>query len=186
MKHVDWTHVLCLYLCGMTCACASEDPVVCQLDGSRFSWSASRLMSHSSGARLEEKSSSVSDTVVHVGPDTNEEKDGIGDVLSYKIRSCYDNREGKTYSFEAIYSDDVGGNGFDVLMDEKLIGSFETETTGGWDSFTGTGSISGPGLDVLEDGEHTLQLIMTRGGSWGVIFDYFKMSYNVIDMSELE
>jgi hypothetical protein len=53
-----------------------------------------------------------------------------GDNVNYTSR-LFQNTE---YSFTVRYSDDGGGDKFRVYIENQNIGSFETESTGGWGS----------------------------------------------------
>lgn len=82
--------------------------------------------------RFEYKESSYSTKVVHLGSDDDDEASGVGSSLSFDFSACEDNIR---YTFQVAYSDDVGGNAYDVMMDGETVASFETVTTGGWEVF---------------------------------------------------
>ena len=121
--------------------------------------------------RLEEKPNASDNTCVHIGPDSDNENEGIGDALIYDISL---ERDFPMSVFEVWYSDDVGGNIIHVYLDDTTKGCFRTETTGGWNNFElDSQKIN---LGWLNEGDHTLKVEMTKGGSWGVLLDYFMIT----------
>jgi|LGOV01.1.fsa_nt_gb hypothetical protein len=121
--------------------------------------------------REEEKSNASNNKCVHIGPDSDIESEGLGDALIFNFTLERDFSMGV---FEIYYSDDVGGNIIHVYLDNKKEGSFRTETTGGWNNFElDSQKIN---LGPLNKASYTLKLKMTKGGSWGVLIDYFKIT----------
>ncbi|MGB2990081.1 MAG: hypothetical protein WBC98_08995 [Candidatus Zixiibacteriota bacterium] len=121
--------------------------------------------------RVEEKPNASCNKCVHLGPDSDVESEGIGDALIYNLSLEADFSMGV---FEVWYSDDVGGNIIHVHLDDQKKGCFRTETTGGWNDFELDRQKMN--LDRLSKGSHTLKMEMTKGGSWGVLLDYFKIT----------
>ena len=130
--------------------------------------------------RTEEKPNASNKKCVHIGPDSNDENEGIGSALIYNFSLEADFSMGV---FEVWYSDDVGGNIIHVYLDDKKKGCFRTETTGGWNDFQLDRQKMN--LDRLCKGSHALKLEMTKGGSWGVLLDYFKIT-NVEPKDEVD
>lgn len=121
--------------------------------------------------RVEEKSNASNNKCVHIGPDSDVESEGIDDALIFNFSHKSEFSMGV---FEVWYSDDVGGNIIHVYLDNKKKGCFRTETTGGWNDFElDSQKIN---LDRLNKGSHTIKMEMTKGGSWGVLLDYFKIT----------
>lgn len=120
--------------------------------------------------RVEEQSNASNGKCVHLGPDSDNENEGVGDALIFNISLNSNFSKGV---FQIRYSDDVGGNIIHIYLDGKKKGCFKTETTGGWNDFQ-LSQIIDPG--PLSKAEHTIKLEMTRGGSWGVLLDYFQIT----------
>jgi len=121
--------------------------------------------------RVEEKPNASNNKCVHIGPDSDVENEGIGDELIFNFSLEHDFSMGV---FEIYCSDDVGGNIIHVYLDEKNEGSFRTATTGGWNNFEL--DCQKINLGRLNKASHTIKLEMTKGGSWGVLIDYFKIT----------
>lgn len=121
--------------------------------------------------RLEESQNASQNTCVHIGPDSDVESEGIGQNLYFEfdLPVCF-----PMGIFEICYSDDVGGNIIHVFLDDKKKGSFRTESTGGWHNFVIDWQKIN--LGYLDEGSHTIKLEITKGGSWGVHLDYFKVT----------
>jgi hypothetical protein len=117
--------------------------------------------------RVEYIQSGFCDQQIRIGPDDEIETHGVGSYVTYKFPSC--DNDLSVY-FDVFYSDEVGGNVFDVMLDDEWFGSFETETTGSWETFQ---TLPEPLFvtDSLSIGEHTLKLEMKVGGSRGAILD---------------
>jgi hypothetical protein len=77
--------------------------------------------------------------------------------------------KGMTGAAEIRYSDDVGGNDIALFLDGRRKGSFSTQTTGGWDAFAYT--CQRVDLGELTAAQHSLEVRMIRGGSYGSILD---------------
>ena len=121
--------------------------------------------------REEKKPNASNNKCVHIGPDSDVESEGIGDglIFNFSLERCF-----SLGVFEIWYSDDVGGNIVHVYLDDKNEGCFRTETTGGWNTFKlDSQKIN---LGHLNEASHTIKLEMTKGGSWGVLIDYFKIT----------
>ena len=120
--------------------------------------------------RIEEKPHASEVKCVHFGPDTNDVNEGIGSSLSYNVDMEDDFSNAV---LEMNYSEDAGGNIINVYCDGIDIGCFRTQSSGGWDSFIlENQKIS---LGNLKKGKHLIEFEMTKGGSWGVILDCFKI-----------
>jgi hypothetical protein len=120
--------------------------------------------------RVEEQSHASNGKCVHFGPDSNIESEGVGDVLIFNFSIDCVFPKGV---FEIRYTDDVGGNIIHIYLDGKKKGCFMTYTTGGWNNFQFSQIVT---LGTLSKGTHTIKLEMTRGGSWGVLLDYFEIT----------
>ena len=69
--------------------------------------------------RTEEKPNASNKKCVHIGPDSNDENEGIGSALIYNFSLEADFSMGV---FEVWYSDDVGGNIIHVYLDDNKYG----------------------------------------------------------------
>lgn len=100
-----------------------------------------------------------------------------GDQVSYTARLFQDSK----YYISAIYSDDGGGDNFRVYVNGKSIGSFETDSTGGWGSgwnkFTSSPSFKfyTPGTNQQEGTEVSIQIENTRSAN-GSELDYLEIT----------
>jgi hypothetical protein len=117
--------------------------------------------------RVEEQSNASNGKCVHIGPDSDNVNEGVGDALIYNFSLDCFFPEGV---FQIRYTDDVGGNIIHIYLDGKKKGCFITETTGGWNNFQLSQIVN---LGPLSIDSHAIKLEMTRGGSWGVLLDCF-------------
>lgn len=130
------------------------------------------------GIRLEAKTNASSNQVIHIGPDWSPDNTwGTDDqVVCNVILQAYDNA-----SIRIRYADDVAGNVFKVYLDDVEKGQFTTADTGTWNDFEWTEPIS---LGAVTEGEHSIKLKMTTGGSYGAGLDVFKIEWrNIVHFS---
>lgn len=129
--------------------------------------------------RLEAKPNASGGYCVHIGPDSNIESEGIGSAVIFNFSIENDFCMGV---FEVRYSDDVQGNIIHVYLDNVKKGCFKTENYGGWNDFEWDNQKIN--LGHINNGLHTIKLEMSKGGSWGVNLDCYKIT-NVEPVDEV-
>jgi hypothetical protein len=73
---------------------------------------------------------------------------------------------------KVLYSDDVAGNVISAYIDDTLVGSFTTVSTGGWNTFAWSDAIN---AGAITQGTHTIRLT-SSGGSYGVNLDIISLT----------
>jgi hypothetical protein len=143
---------------------ASQDTRVLVVEAESFSGSKGAM-------RLEEKPTASAGKCVHVGPDSADGSAGVGDRVNYRLSLTRNMQDGV---LSIRYADDKGGNLFDVLWDGARKGMIRTGTTGGWDIFQHATQLIR--LGPISAGTHSLELRLTRGGSYGALLDSYELA----------
>lgn len=163
--------IILLIMGFLSCDCKNSTEPNHPIDNTSMICEAEDYSGRIGPIRVEDKPNASQGKCVHLGPDSNVESEGIGDALIYDLSLQADFPKAV---FEVWYSDDVGGNIIHVYLDDNKKGCFRTETTAGWNDFQLDRQKMN--LDPLSKGSHTLKMEMTKGGTWGVLLDYFKIT----------
>ena len=93
-----------------------------------------------------------------------------GNYVTYSVKNFWE--AGRNYRLEMRYSEDVPGNIVAVEWDGVEIGRFTTQDSGNWTTF-----ITSPSLAIgpVGPGEHTLRIVNTNGGTYGVNLDVIRV-----------
>ncbi len=108
---------------------------------------------------------------VHIGSNSSNPYYGVGDMVLYTINFA---RSYNAAVLQVRYADGVAGNIIAVYLDYKLCGTFTTANTGGWNSFVWHPTIIP--LGVINPGTHVVSFLVSKGGSYGMNLDVFKIT----------
>ncbi|MFH0982706.1 MAG: glucoamylase family protein [Planctomycetota bacterium] len=93
-----------------------------------------------------------------------------GNNVTYVVKNFWE--AGRNYRLEMNYSEDVAGNIVAVEWDGVEIGRFTTQDSGGWLYFITSPSFA---IGPVGTGEHTLYIVNTNGGTYGVNLDVIRI-----------
>ena len=108
---------------------------------------------------------------VHIGSNSSSSRYGIGDTVLYAINFT---RAYNVAKLQIRYADAVAGNIVDVYVDGVWRGTITTQNTGGWGSFVWHPTIVS--LGNISAGTHVVSFLVTKGGSYGMNLDIFKIT----------
>lgn len=117
------------------------------------------------------KPSASNKNTIHMGSNSSNIRYGIGDTILYAINFT---RAYNSAQLQIRYADAVPGNVINVYLDGTLRGTITTQNTGSWGGFVWHPTIVA--LGNIGAGAHVVSFMVTRGGSYGMNLDIFKIT----------
>lgn len=145
---------------------ASANPYQCE--GEYYS---QKLNGAYSTVAYDYKPSASKLNTVHIGSHSSNSRYGIGDTVLYAINFT---RAYNVAQLQIRYADAVAGNIINVYVDGTLRGTITTQNTGGWGNFVWHPTIVS--LGNISAGTHVVSFMVTKGGSYGMNLDIFKVT----------
>lgn len=145
---------------------AMANPYLCE--GEFYS---SKVNGRYSTVGYDYKPNASNKNTVHIGSYSSNINYGLGESILYAINV------GRPYynaQLQIKYADAVAGNVIQVYMDNTLYGTITTQATGGWGSFVWHPTVIP--LGNLGTGLHIVSFLVTRGGSYGMNIDLFRIT----------
>ena len=145
---------------------ASANPYLCE--GEFFS---QKLAGAYSTPAYDYKPSASNKNTIHIGSNSSNIRYGVGDTVLYAINFT---RAYNVAQLQIRYADAVPGNIINVYIDGALRGTITTQNTGSWGSFAWHPTIIS--LGNIGAGTHVVSFMVTKGGSYGMSLDMFKIT----------
>jgi hypothetical protein len=117
------------------------------------------------------KPSASNKNTIHIGSNSSNIRYGVGDTVLYAINFT---RAYNAAQLQIRYADAVAGNTINVYLDGAFRGTITTQNTGGWSSFAWHPTIIA--LGNIGTGTHVVSFMVTKGGSYGMSLDVFKIT----------
>ena len=117
------------------------------------------------------KPSASNKNTIHIGSNSSNSRYGIGDTVLYAINFT---RAYNSAQLQIRCADAVAGNIINVYVDGNLRGTITTQGTGSWGSFVWHPTIVP--LGNISTGTHVVSFLVTKGGSYGMNLDIFKIT----------
>jgi hypothetical protein len=145
---------------------ASVNPYTCE--GEFYS---EKLNGTYSAIAYDYKPSASNKNTVHIGSNSSNIRYGVGDTVLYAINFT---RAYNGAQLQIRYADAVPGNIINVYLDGALRGTITTQNTGGWSRFAWHPTLIA--LGNIGTGTHVVSFMVTKGGSYGMSLDMFKIT----------
>jgi hypothetical protein len=145
---------------------ATVNPYLCE--GEFYS---SKINGRYSTVGYDYKPSASNKNSAHIASYSSNINYGLGESVLYAINVL---RPYYGAQLQIRYADAVPGNVIQVYLDNVLRGTITTQNTGGWGAFVWHSTLIP--LGNIGTGTHVVSFLVTKGGSYGMNLDMFKIT----------